>query len=519
VRLSAGATARSRTLCKLALALALVVSLLLPTAARAAEPGVVSDLSWAISDADKQRQVPLLQEIGSDWVRLNVQWKDAEQSKGSYDAWWFREYDRAVQAALDANQEIVMAVYNAPDWGAVLADGGEGQTPADPAEFAGFMRYLAERYRGKVAAYEIWNEPNALRFWNTGPNAIAYTELLKAAYPVIKEADPDAEVVFGGLALNDYDFVQAAYDAGARGYFDVMATHPYTGCVSRPPEHIRYATDGRMTKNSFLAYREVRATMLAYEDDKPIWLTEFGWNTSTAICGNGQPGGVTELEQADYLIRAFQLVEEDPYVPVALWYNFRNNYWQKDDPNSREAQFGLVRTDFSPKAAYYALRDYASGNVVPGTVKAYQPAGYTLVSGSVYSGRGDISRLYQNDGSRVEISSAKSGRTQVAEIQPYASITPEERASLSRLVVEYDGNASSHSAAITLLMRNFQTGQWVTLDGPRTGITSDRPYTWWNSTNPRDYVSGTGEVRFSVRGTRSSSFRTATDLVRFTITY
>jgi Fibronectin type III domain len=157
-------------------------------------------------------------------------------------------------------------------------------------------------------------------------------------------------------------------------------------------------------------------------------------------------------------------------------------------------------------------------SATPGpVVKSYQPAGYALVSGSVYSGRGAVSRLYSNDGIRVEISAARVGRTYVAEIQPYATITTAERASLKKLSVEYDGNASSNSAAVTLRIRNFQTGQWETLDGPRTGVTTDRNFKWSNSTAPTDYVSGSGEVRFAVRGTRSSGFQTRTDLISFTI--
>jgi hypothetical protein len=162
----------------------------------------------------------------------------------------------------------------------------------------------------------------------------------------------------------------------------------------------------------------------------------------------------------------------------------------------------------------------SEASATPGapTVKSYRPADYALVSGSVYAGRGAVSRLYSNDGSRVEISAAKVSKgTYVAEIQPYATITAAERASLKKLSVEYDGNASSNSAAVALLIRNFRTGQWETLDGPRTGVTSDRNFTWSNSTAPTDYVSGSGEVRFDVRGTRSSGFQTRTDLVSFTI--
>ena len=150
---------------------------------------------------------------------------------------------------------------------------------------------------------------------------------------------------------------------------------------------------------------------------------------------------------------------------------------------------------------------------------AYQPAGYTILSGSVYNGRGAVSRLYSNDGNRLEISSARSGSTYVSDLYAYASMTQGERSTLQKLTIAYDGNASRASAALTLQVYDFATGAWQVVDGPRTGITSDRSFTWSTSTAPTDYVSSAGEVRFRVRGMGSSSFRTRTDLVGFTIDY
>jgi Subtilase family len=152
------------------------------------------------------------------------------------------------------------------------------------------------------------------------------------------------------------------------------------------------------------------------------------------------------------------------------------------------------------------------------TLKTYQPAGYTLAAGTVYKGLGAVSRFFNDDSSRVEVQ-ARSGSTYLAEIHPHATITAGEHASLKKLSFDYDGNATNSSAAVTLRIRNDRTNQWETVDGPRTGVTSDRPVTWSNSTSPTDYVSGSGQVKVSVRGTRSGTFRTRTDLVRFRIEF
>jgi polysaccharide biosynthesis protein PslG len=347
-----------------AVALVLTLGLRGAEEAGAAQPGLVPDLTWYTSDVDKVRTIAAIEDVGSEWVRLNVQWKEAEPTKGAYNEWWIAEYQKAVAMADAAGQSIIVMVDTAPSW---ASGSGSSNVPREPGDYAAFMKYLSGRLGPAVDAYEVWNEPNLKRFWSTGPNAAEYTRLLRAAYPAIKAGNPAAKVVFAGVSGNDYVFLEQAYDAGAKGYFDVMATHPYPYCGSTGPADVR-RSNGRISVDSFTGYREVRATMAARGDVKPIWVTEFGWNTSSTKCDPGAgmwQGGVTEAKQAEYLYEAFELLERDPYVEVALWYDFRNNYWMKDE-NAPEAQYGLLRTDFTPKPAYYAYRDYAHGRPLGG---------------------------------------------------------------------------------------------------------------------------------------------------------
>lgn len=334
--------------------------------AQAAEPGVVPDLTWYTSDSDKQRTVAAIEDVGSKWVRLNVKWAEAEPVNNAYNEWWLKEYEKAIALARGAGQRVIVMVDTAPIW---ASGSPTSNVPSDPRDYADFMSYLSSRLRGTVDAYEVWNEPNLKRFWSTGPDASRYAALLKATYPRIKASDPVAQVVFGGTSGNDYEFLEAAYAAGAKGSFDVMATHPYPYCGSTGPADVRRESDGRISKDSYLGYREVRATMAAQGDAKPIWFTEFGWNTSTTGCNPGAgiwQGGVSEADQAKNLYEAYKLIEGDSYVEVALWYDFRNNYWMKD-ADTPEARYGLLRTDFSPKPAYDAYKAYANGQPFPGS--------------------------------------------------------------------------------------------------------------------------------------------------------
>lgn len=340
-------------------AVTVLASLAAAPSASAAEVGLVPDLTWGITAAEQDRTAAAIGDLGAKWVRLNVQWKYWEYRGPSVvvqDSGSRRAADRSVELARAAGAKVVLMVYNAPDWAAANSS-EQGQVPRDPQDYANFLRTLAAHYRGKVDAYEIWNEPDLDRFWGTGPSATAYTALLKPAYAAVKQGDPEAKVVFGGLSW-DYtregNFLQRAYGYGARGHFDVLAIHPY-------PEGDLTAWQGW--------YRKARQTMVANGDAaKPIWFTEFGANTSNRAYDPGSgawQGGVSEAEQAALLTQAFTLLEADPYVRVVCWYNLRNNYWDEDDPSSVEGSFGLLRTDFSPKPAYAAFKRYAAGLAAP----------------------------------------------------------------------------------------------------------------------------------------------------------
>jgi len=161
----------------------------------------------------------------------------------------------------------------------------------------------------ETIAYEIWNEPNLKAEWGGHmPDPAEYVSLLAAAYQGIKSADPEAIVVSAGLATGgDYDdcaFLRGMYQAGGAAYFDALGSHPYGG--NTPPDE----------KNSRVYFRraeEQRAVMEEFGDtETPIWATEFSWIVERpAGCSDDHSWAeVTEAQQADYLVAAFQYADE-----------------------------------------------------------------------------------------------------------------------------------------------------------------------------------------------------------------
>ena len=338
----------------------LVLLTLLSSAASAAQKGVTTDLTWGLDTATKERVALAVTEAGAQWITVDMSWRSVETEKGVYNEAILSDTDKAISVAKATGARIVLTVNETPQWASGNADWR--YAPTNPQDLADFYTFLTARYGADVDAWQVWNEPNHPHFWQPSPadnpdSCQTYGAMLKAAAPAIRAGDPSAVVLFAGLAFNDYAFVERCYeltpDIGAS--FDAMVTHPYA-MGGAAPETVTDTgpADGRLDYQTFLAYREVRASMAAKGDPKPIWFTEFGWSTAT----DGHPlGNVSPATQADYVTRAYKLLEQDPYVEVAIWYCLRNVAYANDGPGWLD-QLGLMRSDFTPKPSYQTFTDY-----------------------------------------------------------------------------------------------------------------------------------------------------------------
>jgi hypothetical protein len=332
--------------------------------AAAAIPGLSVDLTWGVPRAEMDREVALLSAGHVRWVRMSMAWNGVERfGRGQYDERFVSDMDYAVRAVRAAGIEVLMPIADGvPYWasadpGKHLDSDGKPQwnklwRPADFADFGRFTGWVASRYAPLgVHVFEVWNEPNLERFWPSGPNPAEYAAMLRAAYPAIKRADPRATVLLGGLYQNGADFLEGVYRAGGAGFFDAVATHVYTGGDPAPCRP--GARDP--SPDSLCGIENVHRVMQAHgEGRRPVWLTEFGWST--------WEDGVSEAEQAVYLVHALsRLRRAFPYVPVAFAYNLRDNYWLGDDSGSQEGNYGLTKTDGTPKPALGALESVIVG--------------------------------------------------------------------------------------------------------------------------------------------------------------
>ena len=269
-------------------------------------------------------------------VRMGAWWPDLEPGPpvdGQHRYSW-SDIDRQVVALARHGLRWEPLLCFSATWGSQV-DGDYSAAPDGTENFAGFAAALARRYGHDgsfwaehpelpalpVTSYEIWNEPNATRYWHPG-EAGDYADLYAAAHAAIHGADGAARVVVGGLAASGPDGVTPADDFLRRMYahrpdlegsVDAVGLHPF----ARDPQGV---------------YRNV-ATFRHDLDDIagkgiPIEVTEIGWPATE----------IPEQIRASYLAQvAEKLARSDCGIDRVMPYA-----WV-------EQSFGIANQDGSPR--------------------------------------------------------------------------------------------------------------------------------------------------------------------------
>jgi Tol biopolymer transport system component len=326
-----------------------------------AQPEPSTPLHYGVNLADLGKSY-LVRDMGFKWAKSYVDWGGVEPSKGEFK---WQDPDNIAKAFSAQGLNIMMRVNMGPQW-ARPPDTLPTHPPSDPQDFADFMKALVSRYKGTVAAYEIWNEPNLNYAWGMRePDPAEYVLLLKAAYLAAKEIDPDCIIVTGGLsttggggpgAMGDLDYIQGIYDAGGKGYFDALGSHPY-GFGQEPDYYDPWGL-------SFTRAQAQHEVMVANGDgETPLWVTELGWVLQSPWdMGEHQPTAISEAQQATYLVRAYQKASEEwPWMEAVFLFNldFSSVPWY----DSREIMrwYAILNPDRSPRPAYTQLKMMAWG--------------------------------------------------------------------------------------------------------------------------------------------------------------
>lgn len=334
--------------------------------------GVHTRLTDEVEEWKIKRSLEMVREMGAPWIVEYFPWAYIEEKQGVYN--WVHA-DQVVEHAARQGLTLIARLGFVPEWARP-----KETTPLYLAEenfddFAAFAAAFAQRYKGKIHSVIIWNEPNlALEWGYERPDPQRYVKMLKAVYPAVKAVNPELEVLAGALApttappgsewgMNDLDFLNAMYEAGAGDYFDALAVHAY-GWHSEPDE----PPDPEAV--NFRRTELLREIMVRHGDaGKPAYITEGGWNDHPRWTRAVRPG-----QRIDYTLRAYEIAQQEwPWLDAVVLWAFRYPW----DARNYQDYFTFVRTDFEPKPIYLEVQKYTEGEVVPAAGPTAVPAAAT----------------------------------------------------------------------------------------------------------------------------------------------
>ncbi len=365
-----------RFLIAICLSLGLSLGSAAVASAQTQEAGIQTHLMWAQYEDDLDSQLDKAKQAGAHILRVDVGWASIEdQAKGQYNQWYLKRLDNVVAGAEARGLKLLLTFWETPCWASTAPEtakqGCAGQwwdrevqryAPHNASDYADALAYVVGRYKGRVAAWEIWNEPNHSHYFKADDVVRRYADMVKAGYPAAKAADPGATIIAGSLADADYGFTQKLLDRGIAGHFDAYSVHPYSG--DRSPLD---RGDDRWIQNSFLrGVPSVRETLMRAGQDVPIWLTEFGWSTCTIRDQQSYANCVDPDVQARHLTEAFTQMRSWSYVKSAFWFNLQDT---SDSIDDRVENYGLLRTNGTAKPAFHAFANAArdlAGGPLPG---------------------------------------------------------------------------------------------------------------------------------------------------------
>ena len=318
--------------------------------------GVHTRLTDEVEEIKIKRTFEMVREMGASWVIEYFPWAYVEPRQGLYK---WAHTDQVIKHANRQGLKIVARLGFVPKWARPKETTPLYLEPEHFADFAHYAAAFAQRYADEVDYIILLNEPNLGLEWGYQPVVPEqYVELLRIAYPLIKKANPNVQILAGALAptlataddetaMNDLTYLQRMYDAGAADYFDVLAIHAYGWHF--PPDEPAAPDVVNLRRSELL-----REIMIANGDGKKqAMITEGGWNDHPRWTRAVRPS-----QRIEYTIRAFEIAQQEwPWLlSINLW-AFRYPW----DAKSYQDYYTFVRTDFEPKPIYLEVQKYAGG--------------------------------------------------------------------------------------------------------------------------------------------------------------
>jgi streptogramin lyase len=282
------------------------------------------------------------------WARFQVLWSSIEPTHTTPENYHWAALDASLRAAADANVQVIVTLENNPAWASPYLNG----PVINMVDLQDFVAAIVARYP-QVRYWEFYNEPDGQgRF---GLQAAAYAAMLDAIYPVVKAANSNAQVVMGGLGLDNFideggpfnrNFLTETLAHCSGTCFDVANFHYY------PYYRWRWKPYGRDISGKANYVRQILA---AYHFDRPLIASETGWPSLSTW-------GSSEL-QARYTVKSM-VRGTAAGLSIVIWYAMID---------ADVGGPGLLAPGLAPRPAYFAMRTF-TGLMNPARFKRVIPA-------------------------------------------------------------------------------------------------------------------------------------------------
>ncbi len=354
--------------------------------------GYLKENEWA-------RMLAYSKDLGMGWIKVQLQWKQLEPAEGVFNEIYSGMVLNVQRARLSGLRTLI-SIAKAPDWARPASVRGNEDGPSDdPQKLANFIaRFVRDTKPEFIDAIEIWNEPNLIREWRGKPlNGGEYMKYFNAAYTaivneqkaqltnhritVITAGPAPAPTADDHSSLDDRVWLQQLYPALARYGSDVaVGAHPYGW--ANPPDATCCTAQAGITgwyENRSFYFRDTlddyRKIMVRNNHAAgKLWVTEFGWATYDGLHrSDGSPAApppesgvgwvkfISQGQQANYVLRAFNMAQKPPYYdflgPMMLWNLNFGIIPKMTDTSREEAAFSLLDVNWNPRPVYFMVKN------------------------------------------------------------------------------------------------------------------------------------------------------------------
>lgn len=198
------------------------------------------------------------------WDTDDTRWSDIEPARGKFN---WEGLDRWLKLAERNKADVIYTFGRVPKW----ANGDKHQSvpPTDLKTWDEFVRAVVRHSKGRIAAWELWNEPNDPNFWTGDLSTLL--QMSERAYRIIKAEQPRAIVLTPSATWHDTSpsqWFDKYFSAGGAAFADVIAFHGYVGTS---PEGLT------------VELQKIRDVAKKNGVDKPIWDTESSWGVDAKL--------------------------------------------------------------------------------------------------------------------------------------------------------------------------------------------------------------------------------------------